>query len=110
MQDTELITILSIMCNTWATEMQADNAQMLKEKCYTNQISNLNLTVNDNKSYILDFFLQGPNRKVDKGASVKITKIINSKFTNAFFSGKGCFEGIFTLHCRHITTAVQRRF
>ena len=70
-----------------------------KEQCCTNTNSNLNLVTNqtliDNNTNHIDYFPLW-NKEVDWRAGAKLTKPLYDEFSN-IFSGKGCFEGTFSL-------------
>ena len=47
----------------------------------------------------IEYFLPGPNKENDKGASVNITKQIQKEF-EVVFTGIECFEGTFSLQVK----------
>ena len=56
------------------------NAHITKEKYDANKNSNFNLTATDNKGYIVDYVLPGPNMEGDKRARGTITEIMHNEF------------------------------
>ena len=74
----------------------------MEEQCYTNTNSNLNPTANpvgsDNNDRYIDYFLPDLNKDVDREASAKLSNC--SMNLQTFFSGIGCFEGIFSLQVK----------
>ena len=86
MIDIELQNVLRIMCNTIdippiCIEV---NAEMMENKCHMNKNSIPNLMAINNKGYIEDAFMPGPNRETEKVASTKITKVIHNEFEGTF--------------------------
>ena len=70
--------------------------------------SNLIPMVNNNNNCIVDNFLEGKNKAVDKSASAKLTKLIKKKFLDVFISGIGCFIGTFWLQVKDESKPYQR--
>ena len=75
MPDIELLNILNIMGDTIDRHRKIRFCvQKAEEKYYTNKNSNPNVTVNNHKKTLWDYFLPGTNREADKRVIAKMRK------------------------------------
>ena len=104
--DIKLLNKLQIMCEVLG-DQSADrkfNSHTIElsssPSCKANkgqQIKTDNTDVNDAKSNMSDYFRSSINEAANKRAGQVLMQNVHNGFSDVFFSGIGCFQGIFSL-------------